>query len=185
MEIILFVLGVIIGGLISWFITHSYYAKSSKEQKELIDKLSRDLKETNTLKYFELLLEKSVWKKEYIEHKEIWVSETDNTFQIESGEPAGEFHEPWTKMYPDQNTTKYPVYLKINNTTIKELSFLSLDGGRIFVPMTKQIFDNDKVTYQWNINSLEMKVCNIIGEYYIYKDIYGVARISKVEIINK
>lgn len=36
MEIILLLIGAIVGGLISWGITHQYYKKSSKEQKELI-----------------------------------------------------------------------------------------------------------------------------------------------------
>ncbi len=35
MEIILLLIGAIIGGLVSWFISHRYYEKSSSEQKDL------------------------------------------------------------------------------------------------------------------------------------------------------
>ena len=43
MEILLLLTGAAIGGLISWFITHKYYEKSSKELKEKLDKLSKDV----------------------------------------------------------------------------------------------------------------------------------------------
>ena len=183
MEVILLISGAIFGGLISWYITNKYYEKSSREQKDLLDNLSQELKDTNTLKYFEILIERSKWKKEFIGQDEAWVAEENNTFQIQSGDPGREFHEEWTKMYPDQGTIRYPVYLKINNTIIKELIFISLDGGRIYVPMPDRKSENDKISFFWNINSLEMKVCKIIGHYYIYKDIYGVARRSRIDII--
>lgn len=141
-------------------------------------------KEKNTIKHFEALLESSIWKKEYIANEEIWIAEKNNTFQIQCGEPGRDFHEPWTKMYPDQNTTRYPVYLKINNTIIKELTFISLDGGRIFVPMPEREVENDKRVFYWDMQSLPVKVCKIIGDYYCYGDIYGVAKMSKVEIRN-
>jgi len=184
MVIILLLTGAVIGGLVSWGIAQRYYKKSSKEQKDLIEKLSKDIKEVNTFRYFEDLLENSKWKKETIEHHEIWISEKDNTFQIETGKLKGEFHEPWTDMYPSPLTMQYPVYLKINNTRIKELPFISLDGGRIFVPITERKFNNNKASYFWNLKSLPLKVCKVIGEYYIYKNICGVARVSKIEIID-
>lgn len=181
---LLFIAGLIIGGVISWLITHIYHKKASKEQRELIDKFSKELQESNTLKYFEFLLENSTWKKEFIENNEVWVAEKNNTFQMQSGEPKGNFREPWTQKYPDKNTIGYPVYLKINDTIIKELTFISLDGGRIFVPLPDLKYENEKPNYFWNMNSLEMEVCKIIGHYYIWKDIYGVAKQSNIEIIS-
>lgn len=41
---ILFIFGLIIGGLISWAITHIYYEKSSKDQKIIYDKLTEDIR---------------------------------------------------------------------------------------------------------------------------------------------
>jgi len=181
---LLLFIGAIIGGLISWLITHEYYKKSSKEQKKFIEKLSKDLKEVDTLKHFEVLLEKSKWKKEFIGHNEVWISQENNTFQIHHGDFGGSFTEPWITIYPDQNASRYPVYLKIGDTTIKEITFISLDGGRIFVPMTERDSINNKPVFYWDMASLPVKVCKIIGSYYIYKDLYGVARMSKVEIRN-
>lgn len=183
MEIILLIIGACIGGAISRGITHKYAEKSSKENKELINDLTKGIKEANTLKYFEVLLVTSNWKKEYINHREVWLAEDNNTFQIQSGDKGDEFHESWTEMYPDQSTLKYPVYLKINNSTVKELDFISLDGGRIFVPMPDRTIEGDKVRYLWNINSLEVKVCRVIGSYYIHRDLVGVAKMSRVELV--
>jgi len=183
MEIALLLIGALIGALISWGITHKYYKKASEEQKNLVHELSQEIKETNTLKYFEHLLEHSKWEKEFIGNDEFWISDENKTFQLQRGEEGREFHEDWTKGYPDSSTTRCPVYLKINNTVIKELTFILLDGGRIFVPMPDRKLENDKPIFFWNMDSLEIKVCNVIGTYYIYENIYGVAKRSKVEII--
>jgi len=177
------ILILIIGAAIGWGITHKYAEKSSKENKELIDELSQGIKESNTLKYFEVLLVNSKWQKEHINHREVWIAEDNNTFQIQSGDEGDEFHESWTEMYPDQNTRRYPVYLKIDNSIVKELDFISLDGGRIFVPMPDKTVENNNVKYLWNLNSLEVKVCKVIGHYYIYRNLAGVARMSKAELV--
>jgi len=184
-KIMTFIIGLILGALSSWGITHWYYKKSTKDQTHALQSLSKELKESDTLKYFELLLETSVWKKEFIDDNEIWISETNNTFQIHTGDHSEDFHEPWTKVYPAQDTVRCPVYLKINGTTIKQLSFIVLDGGRIFVPMPDRSFNiNNNPEFFWNLKSLELKVCKIIGRYYIYKNIQGIADTSKINIID-
>ncbi len=59
-----------------------------------------------------------------------------------------------------------------------------MDGGRIFVPMAElRPVGDDQVEYFWNMNSLEIKVCRIVGDYYIYEDVYGVAKRSGIEIV--
>lgn len=133
---------------------------------------------------FKNLVENASWRKELIKHKEVWICDKDNTFQIEVGEPDGEFREKWTQVYPDtQNVSGYPVYLRINNTTIKELAFVSCGGGRIFVPLPELQSEGNQTVYIWKINSLQYKVCQIIGQYYIYQNIEGIARMSKIRII--
>ncbi len=44
MEIILFILGVVLGGVISWWVSHAYYRKANHDQKRLFDKLSGDVR---------------------------------------------------------------------------------------------------------------------------------------------
>jgi hypothetical protein len=179
-----FVAGAAIGGLLSWLITHRYYVKSGADQKAELAKLQAALKPRNTLRDFEDLLRTSAWTKSVVGHAEIWMADADNTFQIEQGESTREFRERWTTVYPDPNSTAYPVYLKISGTTIKELTFISMDGGRISVPMAEVRLDATGVPeYFWNLNSLEVSVCRIIGSYYIYNNLEGVARTSKVVLV--
>ena len=183
MELVLLFIGAVIGGLISWVITHKYHVRASLEQKEALVKLSNDLKESNTLKYFEYLLDNSEWKKEFINNEEVWLAEKNKTFQIIVGDKGRRFIEKWSEDFPDSNTECYPVYLKINTTIIKEIEFISIDGHRIFVPMPDRRVCENKISYFWKMESLEMKLCNIIGSYYIYENIYNVAKRTKVKII--
>jgi len=183
-EFFTFVAGVAIGGLLSWLITHRYFMKSGADQKEELAKLQAALKPRNTLGDFEVLLRTSTWTKSFVGHTEIWMAEADNTFQIEQGESKREFRERWTTVYPDPISSAYPVYLKINGTTIKEVTFISIDGGRIFVPRAEVRLDAAGTPeYFWNLNGLEVAVCRIIGSYYIYETLGGVARTSKVVLV--
>jgi len=183
-ELLTFVAGAAIGGLLSWLITLRYYLKAGADQQAQLAKLQAALKPRNTLSDFEELLRTSTWTKSFVGHTEIWMADADNTFQIEQGESTREFRERWTAVYPDPNSAAYPVYLKINGTTIKELTFISMDGGRIFVPMAEVRLDaTGTPEYFWNLNGLEVCVCRIIGSYYIYETLEGVARTSKVVLV--
>lgn len=183
-EFLTFAAGAAIGGLLSWLITHRYYIKSGADQKVELERLTATLKPRNTLQNFERMLESSEWTKSVIDHTEVWIADDDSTYQIEAGERSREFTERWTSVHPDPNSSAYPVYLKLNGTTIKELTFISMDGGRIFVPMAgvRQI-DEKEVEYFWNLNSLEVKVCRIVGTYYRYENLEGVAKRSKVALV--
>ncbi|MCM5570064.1 hypothetical protein M6I34_06055 [Burkholderiaceae bacterium FT117] len=183
-EFLMFAAGAAIGGLLSWLITHRYYIKAGADQRAELDRLSADLRPRNTLENFERMLESSNWTKSVIDHTEVWIADADNTYQIEIGERTREFTERWTTVHPDPNSSAYPVYLKLNGATIKELTFIAMDGGRIFVPMAgvRQAGANE-VEYFWNLNSLEVKVCRIIGAYYLYENLEGVATRSKVAIV--
>lgn len=183
-DIFVFFAGAAIGGLLSWLIAHIYYVKSGGDQKFELGKLQEVLKSRNTLSDFEDLLRNSAWTKSFIDEAEIWMADANSTFQIECGENTGEFKEVWTSVYPDPNSTACSVYLKINGVTVKELKFISMDGGRIFVPMAGVRFnDEGEAEYFWNLNSLEILVCRVIGSYYIYESIEGVARASKIALV--
>ncbi|MBU4312417.1 MAG: hypothetical protein KJ706_06845 [Candidatus Omnitrophica bacterium] len=132
---------------------------------------------------FEKLIENSSWRKELINHKTVYICDKNNTFQIEIGDYGGEWQEKWAKVYPDANASKYSVYLKINNTTIKQLTFISCDGERIFVPLPELQSEGGQTVYIWERDSLPYKICQIVGDYYIHKTIEGVARMSKISII--
>lgn len=180
-ELITFFLGAGVG----WGITHWYYLKASADQKREIDRLKEELRPRTTLQDFERYLTDSTWSSTYIDQIKAWVCAADNTFQIRVGDCSREFNERWTTVYPDSlSGAACPVYLLIGGLTIKELTFISMDGGRIFVPMTeRRPTEDDNVEFFWNLGSLEVKVCRVIGSYYIYGNLEGVATRSRVALI--
>ncbi len=185
MDMVTFGLGVILGALSSWFITHRYYKKAAAEQKVELERLQGALRPRNTLRDFEHYVDASPWRKQYIDDRAVWVCDADNTFQIEEGQQRREFEERWTKVYPDKSSSAWPVYLKIGPVVVRELTFIMMDGGRIFVPMPElRPRGGDEVEYLWNRSSLEVKVCRIIGQHYIYENLEGVGRRSGVTIID-
>lgn len=182
-DFIFFIAGLAIGGFISWGITHSYYKKASGEQERLLAQFSEDLSDKNTLKYFRYLIETSNWEKESIDNKELWISQSNNIYQIERGDRGADFSESWTEVHPNPNCARYPVYLKIGDTTIKELTFIAVDEGRIFVPMPELEVINGDRRFFWKLDSLEVMVCGVVGKYYVYKNLVGVAIRSGVELV--
>lgn len=182
-EIITFTAGALIGGLISWAITHRYYVKATKDQKREFAKLSSDLQPRKTLVEFERLLRESSWAPLGGSSKEVWIAESDNTVQIEVAEDGSDFKEPWTTVYPDRSSKSYLVFLKMGESVIHKLIFISMDGGRIFVPITTpRAIPGGGVEYLWDLSDLKTAVCRVIGRYYIYKTIEGVAEQSKITL---
>jgi hypothetical protein len=134
---------------------------------------------------FLLKIQESNWDKQLIKFKETFTCYDDTSYQIEIGEMLQKFNEIWSDVYPDkEHSWLIPVYLKINGSTIKELYFVSCDGGRIFVPIPKRNIKKDgggKVFY-WEKDSFEFKLARIIGEYDIYNSLEKIAEMSKIEI---
>ena len=137
----------------------------------------------NNIKTFEKHVEESSWSKEFIGNKEVWICGEDNAFQIEIDDKDEEFREKWTKVFPDSNGSgKHEVFLSINGNRIKSHIFVWADGGRILVPLPKTESKDDKVIYYWERNSLDFKIGNIIGNFYIHNNIEGVAKMAGIEI---
>jgi len=128
---------------------------------------------------FEALLKHS-WIREFIGTQEIWMSEVDNMFQIELAGTRRDFSEEWTRRLPDKHgSSAFPVLLKVQGVEIKELTFISCDGGRIIVPMPEA----DAVgAFAYDRNSLEYKVGQIVGQFYIYNTLEGVARRAGITV---
>ena len=155
------------------------------EQRGEIESLTEALRHRNTLVDFEKHLVEEQWQKETIDNKEIWICQANTEFQISFGKSNSGFREPWTQCYPNKSSSVCPVYLKIGTAVIKELLFVYMDEYRIFVPMAEvrqAQKEGDKYEYYWNTNSLEVKVCNVIGHYSIHNSLQNVADISQVSL---
>jgi hypothetical protein len=163
----------------------SLLLKAGEDQRRELSRFAEGLRSKNTLRDFEQMLENSTWSKTVIDHTEVWLADTDNTFQIERGERSKDFSERWTTVYPDPNSSAHPVFfLRVAGSVVKEITFISMDGGRIFVPMPDiRPLGPGTVDYFWNLQSLELKVCRVIGDYYIYETLEGVACTSRITLV--
>ena len=134
---------------------------------------------------FESLLEHS-WRKEFVGHAEVWISEVDNMFQIEIGETQsqGDFAEEWTRVFPDRHTSSYPVYLKVGGVGLKELTFVACDGGRFFMPLPEIKPCGDSRRFFYYRDSLRVKVAEVIGRYYIHADLEETAQRCGIEMLD-
>lgn len=135
------------------------------------------------LNTFLLKIENSHWSHQQIKSSELYTCLDDSSYQIEIGEKSQPFNEPWSDVYPDKNNSwLIPVYLKINGQCIKEIDFVLCDGGKIFVPLP--VIADEKISeFYWNRNTLEFKLSKIIGVFYKYDGIEGVAKKSGIQII--
>lgn len=181
MDFLYFILGASAG----WVIAHLYYKKSSDSQKRELAQLAHQLTPKTKLHDFIELLNVSSWSQTSLDGKIAWIANLDNTFQMHQGTEYREFSEPWTDVFPDQHSSACTISLRINNVSIKELEFVSVDGGRIFVPIPearhKGISETEREFY-WSLSSLRVQISKVIGSYYIYENLEGVAKQAEVLI---
>ena len=91
------------------------------------------------------------------------------------------YQEEWIKDYPDrENDVSYFVRLEANAMLLETERFVALDGGRIFVPVPRRSSQNDELVYWYDL--IQTQLANIIGEYYLVKDIYEFASQQKKPI---
>jgi hypothetical protein len=182
MDIGSLIVGAIVGAIPSWFISKSFSDESSKELETQLNNHASKIESATTFNSFERMLRTSNWKKEHIGHGEIWVCEKNNTFQIHMCDDDREFKESWTSVFPDQNTTMFHVNLTIGGTIVKSLPFISADGGRYTLPLPELAVIDGKPSFFWSSNSVEVRVAEIIGNFYRYGSLGEVAEFTKVEL---
>lgn len=182
MEIESLIIGAILGAIPSWFISKSFADKSSKELETKFNNQASKIESATTFNSFERMLRTSMWRKEYIGHDEVWICENNNTFQIHMSDDNREFKENWTTVFSDQNTTMFHVNLTIGGTIVKSLPFISADGGRYTLPLPELAVINNVPSFYWAPNSVEVKVAEIIGNFYRYNSIKEVAAFTKIDL---
>lgn len=135
-----------------------------------------------TISGFEALLARS-WVRENIGNRDVWISEVDNMFQIECGNTEGHFYEEWTSRFPDRDGSwAFPVRLTIQGVEVKELGFVSCDGGRITVPIPRITKVGDQRGFAYDRDSLPYKVGQVVGQFYIYETLDAVARRAGIDV---
>ena len=134
------------------------------------------------IKTFTKFLSSNDWEKVGY-NPEKWIFKEDNSFVIEEGQDRTDFEEEWTKVFPDRIAKAKEVYLKIGGELIhKPLHFVSADCGRYFVPMPKISEAHGERYFYWDKDSIEYKVCSIVGEFYRGDNLEDVGKMCGVLI---
>jgi hypothetical protein len=163
----------------------------------LVKTLIQSKQQTKDNKHFEnfakFLKIRSYWEKRMIDNWPVYFYSLDNNYKIEQSQDSHKTWtatEPWMDIFPDQRVSEYKVYLKYSDSKIKELIFVSCDGGRYFIPLpNKRLFeerinkDNAKFEYYWVKSSVEYLVGEVIGEFYRQNNMQEVAKICKIKIL--
>lgn len=173
-----------------------YEYKNYLRQLTFIPQISTQTSRSH-LQIFEEYIKNEKWYKEFVNNKEIWICEKDNLYQIHERDDRDEFSEPWTQVYPDKlGSGQSSVDLVYNNNHIKRFTFIYCDGGRINVVMPEVEADSNNfwegkdalngsykdIGYFWVSDSLGVQLTRLIGSFYIYKNIEGVANRSHIEM---
>ncbi len=182
MEFMSLIVGALLGAVPSWFISQSFATKSNKELEQKLSKQTSTIESATTFNSFERMLRSSNWRKEHINNHEVWVCEKNNTFQIHMGDDHRNFKETWTSVFPDQNTSMFHVNLTVNGIIIKSLPFISADGGRYTLPLPELEVFEDKPSFYWSPNSVEVKIAEIINNFYRCTSIKEVANFTKINL---
>ena len=179
MEVFLFLLGALVGFLIS-----RHYYQRAKDDTDSAE-AKREAKENwrRSSNYFEHMLTASTWEQTYLNDLVTWTCPKDVTLKIVVPDSTDDFIEPWTERYADKRGRRTDVQLRVNDSTIAELPFIHLDGGRILVPMPRRVVVDGAHTFFWERDSIEFKVGKVIGHYYIHDSIEGIAKISDISIL--
>ena len=123
------------------------------------------------------LLQNGQWSERELsgEHgnKTVWTSVEDPSYQIENiyEVEVENFSEPWAKGFPDQHASSYWINLKVAGATVSQEMFVSLDGGRYFVPIPEVRVDNKSIesykrSFYYHRGSLRFLLGKVIGRYY-------------------
>lgn len=105
--------------------------------------------------------------------KTMWTCLDDMSFQIEHTylPAATNFSELWVKRFPDKTAYSSYVNLNISGVTVKQETFVTLDGGRYFVPIpeidsSSRSNECTDPTYYYDRNSLKFLLGCVIAHFY-------------------
>ena len=174
-----------LGGFISWWLTKHYYIKSNRELEASLKKMTRQLSSQDTLEEFERLLSQSSWEKNHEGSEPVYVCKSKPTFQFDMKGEREDFYEDWMKVLPDKNGKAFDLNLRINNTIVKTIRFISADGGRYTVPLPEVYLSNGKQAFAWRQNTLAYKVATVIDNFYRCDSLVEVGKFVGVDVFTE
>ncbi len=110
------------------------------------------------------------WKKVYIDRiKYNWQYKNHPEFTIEIDDESNDWGttESWMNYYPDSSKSASLVRVRANGQVLFIEEFISLDGGRYFVPLPKrEIISESETDNYYYYTSIQVMLARIVSYYY-------------------
>lgn len=123
---------------------------------------------------FDFYITHWVWEAKVFNHVSTWICKDTDEYQlVEWNIVRNNFREDWTRIFPDnENNTSYQLFLKRNGIIVREFTWVSCDGGRVWMPIPemKNLWDTNswdfKIEYFFKKNSLKFRMLQKIWEHW-------------------
>jgi hypothetical protein len=126
----------------------------------------------------DLLGFKSIWQ--FTPHPEFTIKQLDDT-----EEWAYDAVEPWmTYHFPDSSKRTYRLHVRANDVVVYSELFISLDGGRYFVPLPRVAYAKDKSGNNYYYEPIQIKISRIVGSYYRMSSIDEFINSNNLKVTN-
>lgn len=186
MDLASLVFGGLIGALTSWFFSRHYYLESVKSTDENFRRQLRSIEDQTSMARFEQLLTNAQWEHQTHDGGDRYVCSQATIFQIDASDIGRSFSgEPWLAQFPDQTTSMFKLRLCINGVVVKEVPFISADGGRYKIPLPEIVVVKGTAVYFWRKGSLGYRVAIIMGQFYRCNNLAEVAQLLGLEIVDE
>lgn len=120
----------------------------------------------------------------------IWRHKSHPEFTIERTEHTQEWSydktESWMKYpLPDPSKTTIVLHMKVGGTIVYVEHFITLDGGRYFVPLPRVKYNKAEKNNEYYYTKLQLKIAEIVGTFYRMKDIDEFVKHNEIEVREK
>jgi hypothetical protein len=142
-----------------------------------------------SMEHFLNLVDKATWDSFEDNWKRIYVCQEDMLFQmqIDFSDEDTEFDEPWVHNFPDRTARKRSVNMLIAGQLVSQFIFISLDGGRYFVPLpqSRTSVNGSVVDYYWERNSPDFRLFRVVSSLrYAHPTIEELAMHTGVTLVD-
>ncbi|MEX1995517.1 MAG: hypothetical protein WD887_01950 [Candidatus Saccharimonadales bacterium] len=118
----------------------------------------------------------SIWR--YKNHPEFVIEQTDEREPWSHGKT-----ETWMKYpLPDPSKTTYMLHVKSGATVVYTELFITLDGGRYFVPLPRVKYNEKEKDNEYYYTSLQVQIARIVGTYYRMKSIDEFIKHNEIKV---
>lgn len=143
-------------------------------------RIDRYLKKPKNWEQIELGLSESnsLWR--YKKHPEFSIEQQDDSKDWDFG-----ITENWMKYpLPDPSKTTYMLHIKAGSIVVYAEQFITLDGGRYFVPLPRVEYSEEKKDNKYFYTSLQIQIARIVGQFYRMESIDEFVQHNEIEIRN-